>query len=112
MRTVLRRLKLMWQIATTGWCDVEIWNLNASIISNLLPRLRRYIKIHKSYPVKDFFDRDMSSQQWDEILYTIETTLVWLNARELYGVEFDEDVEDTVARGKVLIGMYLMDLWD
>ena len=71
-----RAFRFWWQRRTRGWDDSEVWNLDVTIATFILPRLRRLKEIKHGAPSTLYEGEDMSvddpegwkraEQRWDE----------------------------------------------
>ena len=57
-----REGKFSIQRKTVGFDDSETWSLDRTIISFILPRLKRFKEIHSGFP------SNLTSKEWDKIL--------------------------------------------
>ena len=87
------------QRAERGFDDTELWNLNATIAQFILPRLKRFREINKSYP------KAISEKEWNEILDKM------IKFFEEY-LDENNYLEDNLEKeGIELFAKYFLDLW-
>jgi hypothetical protein len=87
------------QRAERGFDDTELWNLNTTIAQFILPRLKRFREINKSYP------KTLSEEEWNEILDKM------IKFFEEY-LDENNYLEDNLEKeGIELFAKYFLDLW-
>jgi len=110
---IFHRLKMCWQILTTGWCDCELWNLDHTISKNLLPRLKKFRKTTNGIP------GGVTEKQWfrtlDKIIFAMDhmandeweyELIKAKNTRRLIATH------KKIQEGCDLFGKYFQALWD
>ena len=104
IRLLRRDVKFAWQRLTRGWDDSETWNLDTRLSEMILPRLKRFKEIARTYPM------DLSPNEWQTILDKMILAHEWHAA----GCE-DRDVSaehyEKVEEGLMLFSKYYGDLW-
>lgn len=65
---LLRHLKHCWQYLTRGFSDRQLWSLDVTIASYVLPRLKRYKEINSGLPIHPEENRSYTEKEWHEIL--------------------------------------------
>lgn len=104
MRLNTRSFRFWWQRRTRGWDDSELWSLDFTIISFVLPRLKRFKEIIISYP------GDITPEEWKEILQKIINAFEYLEKEENYPIEDDKIKQ--VEEAMDLFREYFFSLWD
>jgi hypothetical protein len=103
---IKRFFRWPWQILTRGFCDKDLWSLDYTIAKFIRPRIRAFRDNLHSHP------GDLTEQQWDDILKSIE------DAMDLICKEEEETrILTSFEAGQVEIGLnnlayYFRDLWD
>ena len=96
-----------YQKLTRGYSDDELWNLDATFVDWILPRLKAFKEHNIAYPI------DLSSKEkWDEELDTM------IKAFEYYKIDpFDVDKKERKKQDKIinkgfqLFGKRIHNLW-
>lgn len=121
------RYKIKWffQRLFRGYSDIELWNLDDSIIKFTLPRLKAFRDQTQGYPSNiDTFE------EWQAILdemiwameYVSSDEMPYWDLKEKYGEETDEDgklkyivefekLEERARKGFEYFGKYFNNLW-
>lgn len=98
-------IKLLKQRLICGWDDSVCYNLNTSTAIWLLPKLRRYKEIHKSFPM------GLTEKEWQSILDEI----IWFLEQESADQDFVTTCNSTYHtrydNARMLFGKYFSDLW-
>lgn len=88
----------------TGFCPLEIWNLNTAIAEFTLPRLKYFRNHHHGYPY------GLSEEKWnktlDDMIYALDFEV------NQWNYDWSEIDHKRVKRGFKNFGVYLSHLWD
>ena len=96
-----RFLQYCYQRLTRGWSDYELWSLDHTIATFIVPRLIEFKHKTKSYP------NDLSQEQWDEML----DDMIYAFSQHLEIDPFKQYDEDRYDRGMKAFANYFKDLW-
>ena len=89
-----------------GFDDSELWNLDYTIASFVLPRLKRFKELNTGYPAI------LTEDSWDKILDTmIEAFELKVNDNDDRTLEEDKIVDKKMQEGFKLFGKYFLHLW-
>ena len=89
-----------------GFDDSELWNLDYTIASFVLPRLKRFKELNTGYPAT------LTEDSWDKILDTmIEAFELKVNDSDDRTLEEDKIVDKKMQEGFKLFGKYFLHLW-
>lgn len=97
--------KNKYQKITRGYSDEELWNLDATFVRWMLPRLKAFKEKTQGYPC------DVSEDEWNDILNKI------IKSFEVYMKDLPDDLEElrkdteTIKEGFKLFGERLYNLW-
>jgi hypothetical protein len=94
-------IKRWWQRRTRGWDDSDTWNLDYTLATMILPRLKRFKELNNGYP------HGLTPEKWDEMLDQM-----------IYGMEqiIENDnetkpIDKRALEGLELFGKYFRHLW-
>lgn len=80
-----------------GFDDTETWNLDSTISSFIVPRLRRFKEVNLCYPV------ELTEEEWDKIL---DKMITFFEHNKEVNLE-----ENPCPEGFDLFHKYFFDLW-
>lgn len=89
-----------------GWDDTEVWNLDYSISSFILPRLKVFRKIHHGHP------SNLSENEWEEYLDKMILAFELNLSYEDLASDDLEEKESEIKEGLALFAEYFNQLWD
>lgn len=99
-----RQVKWKEQRKKRGFDDTEVWALDCSITSFILPRLKCFRQTHASFPA------GLTNDEWnvilDKMILAFELNVIKLDKIVLSRKEYQYHKQ-----GMKLFGMYFMDLW-
>lgn len=98
-------LLFFWQRRTRGFADSDLWNLDMTFITWMLPRLQRFRAVSDGCT-----PMSMSIAEWDTILGKIERALLLLKQSDC-GIILPPDENKEVTEGMQLFGKYVRWLW-
>lgn len=102
---IRRSIRLAVQRFRRGWDDSETWSLDYTTACFMLPRLRRFREIRKSYP------NGLTSEEWDAILDEMIFAMNYIVRCENEWVSYDQDEAERVQKGLELFGEHFRNLW-
>lgn len=76
-------LKMMYQRAKKGYCDLDVWNIDMFIEDKLLNILKEFRKDHVGYPYK------ITSEEWDKTLDRMIFLLFEMNGEKYNNSDMD-----------------------
>lgn len=89
-----------------GFDDTETWNLDASILKFILPRLKRFKEVTNGHP------GNLTEQQWNDVLDTmIQYCEFSLTDELLYIHSYSEKQKKLVKNGRKAFIKYFHHLW-
>lgn len=91
-----------------GWDDTECWNLDSTIASFIIPRLKVFKEIHKTHPC------ELSDKQWEEIIDKMILAFE-LSKDDWWEYNSDKEREEgniKMKEGLELFAKYFTHLWD
>lgn len=99
-----RRKKFMKQIKKRGFDDTETWNMDFTISSFILPRLKRFKKINNGYP------SELTEKEWNKIIDKMILSLeIKLDDDTVW--ETDKEKTNQLNEGFDLLRKYFIGLW-
>lgn len=100
-------IKSKYQKLTRGYSDDELWNLDATFVDWILPRLKTFKEHNIGYPIGF-----SSKEEWDAELETM------IEAFELYKINYELDDlneikknNEIIDKGFELFGKRIRNLW-
>lgn len=74
LKDLIFNVKLTYQRATKGYCDLDVWNVDAFIEDKLLKVLKEFRMTHATRPTEC-----NSSEEWDKVLDKMISLLEEMN---------------------------------
>lgn len=112
---LLRHLKHCWQYLTRGFSDRQLWSLDVTIASYVLPRLKRYKEINNGYPLRAEKDRSYTEEEWNTVLDDMIYAMQYVVDGKIYipsnVKEFDAEGFDRHQHGIELFAKHFHNLW-
>lgn len=105
-RLFKRSIKFFFQRLLRGWDDSETWNLDYSLANLILPRLKRFRKLHCGYPGQLETDGEWNTII-DQMIYSFE----YLASEKAWGIASEEEAVE-IQKGLDLFAKYYRNLWD
>jgi hypothetical protein len=106
---MIRRIKWVFQRLFRGWDDRTLWDLDYHIAVFVLPRLKEFKKIPRSYPAMFH-----SSKEWDDVLNKMLFAFEHI-VDDSYFLEKEtseiKEIEEKIQAGLELFGKYFRGLW-
>ena len=104
MNTKLRSIRFFFQRLIRGWDDAETWNIDSTVATFILPRLKRFAQLRIGHP------SEISDAQWTKIIDQIIWSMEYISNENHYIITDKKDCKK-LQDGLNLFGKWFLYLW-